>query len=107
MKINSAKDNAAIFSIAQKLRADLRGFGAVKQEFWIEDNYDILHEIGVRWAIGSGGTFEFVSKKIKHPPTLIKRLGFFSFYRLIQEPKNFRFKRILLSFGVLKYIFKR
>ncbi|MCK5041573.1 MAG: flagellin, partial [Sphingomonadales bacterium] len=31
LKINSAKDNAAIFSIAQKLRADLRGFGAVKQ----------------------------------------------------------------------------
>jgi flagellin len=31
LKINSAKDNAAVFSIAQKLRADLRGFGAVKQ----------------------------------------------------------------------------
>jgi len=31
LKINSAKDNAAIFSIAQKLRADLRGFNAVKQ----------------------------------------------------------------------------
>lgn len=31
LKINTAKDNAAVFSIAQKLRADLRGFGAVKQ----------------------------------------------------------------------------
>ncbi len=31
LKIASAKDNAAIFSIAQKLRADLRGFSAVKQ----------------------------------------------------------------------------
>ena len=31
LKISSAKDNAAIFSIAQKLRGDLRGFGAVKQ----------------------------------------------------------------------------
>ncbi len=31
LKISSAKDNAAIFSIAQKLRADLRGFNAVKQ----------------------------------------------------------------------------
>jgi len=31
LKIATAKDNAAIFSIAQKLRADLRGFNAVKQ----------------------------------------------------------------------------
>ena len=31
LKISSSKDNAAIFSIAQKLRGDLRGFNAVKQ----------------------------------------------------------------------------
>lgn len=31
LKISTAKDNAAIFSIAQKLRADLRGYNAVKQ----------------------------------------------------------------------------
>lgn len=31
LRISSAKDNAAVFAIAQKLRADLRGFNAVKQ----------------------------------------------------------------------------
>ncbi|MDA5193209.1 flagellin [Govanella unica] len=31
LQISSAKDNAAIYSIAQKLRADLRGYNAVKQ----------------------------------------------------------------------------
>ncbi|VAX05317.1 Flagellin protein FlaA [hydrothermal vent metagenome] len=31
LKISSPKDNAAIFSIAQKLRADLKGYNAVKQ----------------------------------------------------------------------------
>lgn len=31
LKISSAKDNAAIFSIAQKLRGDLKGYNAVKQ----------------------------------------------------------------------------
>ncbi|VAW00712.1 Flagellin protein FlaA, partial [hydrothermal vent metagenome] len=31
LKVSSAKDNAAIFSIAQKLRADLKGYNAVKQ----------------------------------------------------------------------------
>ncbi|WP_308910053.1 flagellin [Pseudokordiimonas caeni] len=31
LKISSAKDNAAVFSIAQKLRGDLRGLNAVKQ----------------------------------------------------------------------------
>ncbi len=31
LRISTAKDNAAVYSIAQKLRADLRGFNAVKQ----------------------------------------------------------------------------
>lgn len=31
LRISSAKDNAAVFSIAQKLRSDLRGLNAVKQ----------------------------------------------------------------------------
>ena len=31
LKISSAKDNAAVYSIAQQLRADLRGYNAVKQ----------------------------------------------------------------------------
>lgn len=31
LKISSAKDNAAVFSIAQKLRGDLRGLNAVQQ----------------------------------------------------------------------------
>jgi len=31
LRISSAKDNAAVYSIAQKLRADLRGLNAVKQ----------------------------------------------------------------------------
>lgn len=31
LRIASAKDNAAVFSIAQKLRGDLRGYNAVKQ----------------------------------------------------------------------------
>ncbi|WP_138379953.1 flagellin [Luteithermobacter gelatinilyticus] len=31
LKISTAKDNAAIFSIAQQLRADLKGYNAVKQ----------------------------------------------------------------------------
>lgn len=31
LRVSSAKDNAAVYAIAQKLRADLRGFNAVKQ----------------------------------------------------------------------------
>jgi len=31
LKINTAKDNAAVYAIAQRLRGDLRGFNAVKQ----------------------------------------------------------------------------
>jgi len=83
------------------------GFGAKKQEYWIDENKEILNEIGVRWVVGSGGTFEFVAIFLKKPPDLVKKLGFFSIYRLLQEPKFFRIKRILISLSIIKFLFKR
>ena len=41
------------------------GFGALKQEMWINLNYEKLSQIGVKWVVGCGGTFDFVSGKVR------------------------------------------
>lgn len=79
------------------------GFGAVKQELWIHHNMTFLQQLGVRIAVGSGGTFEFVAGTIKRAPVFIQKLGLEGIFRLIQEPKLFRFKRLLYSFQLFFY----
>ena len=80
------------------------GFGALKQEYWINDNKQFLEEIGVKWVVGSGGTFEFVSGLIKRAPKWIQKIGMEGIYRMIKEPNMVRLNRIFLSFKVFKYI---
>jgi len=80
------------------------GFGAMKQEFWIDDNRTFLESLGVGWAIGCGGTFEFVSGRIRRAPHTLQILGLESIWRLIQEPKLFRLKRVIYSLPVFKFL---
>lgn len=80
------------------------GFGAMKQEYWINENKNELEKIGIRWVIGSGGTFEFVAGTIKRAPLFFQKAGLEGIWRLIHEPKWFRFKRILISFLVFRYL---
>lgn len=79
------------------------GFGMGKQEYWAYDNIQVLKSIGIKLIIGCGGTFEFVSGNIKRAPKLIQRIGMEGVYRLFQEFKWFRFKRLLMSFGIFYY----
>lgn len=80
------------------------GFGMGKQEFWIDDNRRFLEDLGVKCAIGCGGTFEFASGQIKRAPIWMQKLGVESIWRLLCEPRLFRIKRILLSFKMFKYL---
>ncbi|MGP1458605.1 MAG: WecB/TagA/CpsF family glycosyltransferase, partial [Treponema sp.] len=80
------------------------GLGAPKQEWFIEENKVYFNEIGVKYVIGCGGTFEFVSGKIKRAPTWISNIGLESIYRLLQELTWTRLKRIFYSFKFYKYI---
>lgn len=80
------------------------GFGAPKQEWFIEDNKDFLKKIGLKYVIGSGGTFEFVSGKIKRAPFWVSKIGLESLYRLMNEISWARLKRIFYSFKFFKYI---
>ena len=80
------------------------GFGAPKQERLIEEQLGKLNSIGLKYIIGSGGTFEFVSGKIKRAPAWISKIGLESVYRLLQELNIARIKRIFYSFRFFKYI---
>jgi N-acetylglucosaminyldiphosphoundecaprenol N-acetyl-beta-D-mannosaminyltransferase len=83
------------------------GFGAPKQEYWIDDNKAILSETGVQYAIGCGGTFDFVSGNIKRAPVVIQKIGLEGLYRFLQEPNKLRFKRLLNSLKFFKYIWRK
>ncbi|MEM2174654.1 MAG: WecB/TagA/CpsF family glycosyltransferase [Candidatus Micrarchaeia archaeon] len=83
------------------------GFGAVKQEFWIEDNKEFLKKIGVEFAIGCGGAFEMISGKFKRAPIVIQKLCMEGLWRLLLEPRWFRVKRLLLSLMIFRYILRK
>lgn len=69
----------------------LVAYGAPAQEKWIARN---LHEMpSVRVAIGVGGTFDYLSGKIKRAPMWMQRIGIEWLHRLIREPR--RLKRIV------------
>jgi N-acetylglucosaminyldiphosphoundecaprenol N-acetyl-beta-D-mannosaminyltransferase len=83
------------------------GFGAPKQEYWADDNMSFLSKIGVKYIIGCGGTFDFISGLIKRAPIFIQKIGIEIVYRFFQEPNKTRFMRLINSIKFFKYIFKK
>ena len=61
-------------------------FGMGKQEKWIHEN--LVKMPNVKIAMGVGGSFEFISGKIKRAPLFLRQLGLEWLYRLIQEPNR-------------------
>lgn len=76
--------------------------GAPYQEKLIFNNLERMPS--VRVAIGVGGTFDFLTGKIKRAPKLMRRLELEWLWRLIKEPK-LRFKRILTAVAVFPFLF--
>ena len=64
--------------------------GAPKDEEWIYENLKKMPS--VKLAIGVGGSFDFVSGKVKRAPLILQKLGLEWLWRLILEPR--RIKRI-------------
>ena len=97
------------FKEMDKFRPDIVfvGFGCPKQEFFMRDNINKLKKCGVKFAIGSGGTVDFVSGKVKRAPKFIVKIGFEGVYRLFQEFNKTRLKRLAQSFGFFKYIWRK
>lgn len=101
--------NGLILEQIKKFRPDFLfvGFGAPKQEFWIDDNKEFLENIGVKLAVGSGGTFEIVSGRFKRAPKFIQKIGSERVWRFIIEPKWFRLKGILSSLKFFYYAYRK
>ncbi len=78
----------------------LIGFGNPKQEQWLMRNQSRLK---APVAIGIGGTFNFISGKVKRAPKWVQKSGLEWIYRIIQEPTRLwkRYTLGLFVFGGL------
>ncbi len=80
------------------------GFGAPKQEFFMRDNLDFLTECKVKYAVGSGGTVDFVGGIIKRSPKWISKLGLEGVYRLFKEFNKARWNRLVVSTKFFRFV---
>ena len=102
--------NCSLIQRINEVKPDilLVAFGAPKQEIWINDNLKKMPS--VKLAIGVGGSFDFISDKIKRAPIIFQKKGLEWFWRLLLEPK--RIKRIYnavirFSLLILNYKIKK
>jgi N-acetylglucosaminyldiphosphoundecaprenol N-acetyl-beta-D-mannosaminyltransferase len=95
--------NERIMSKLEECAPDILfvGFGMGKQEYWADDNIDRLEKIGIKMIVGCGGTFDFISGRIKRAPKFVQNIGLEGLWRLIMEMKWFRIKRLLLSLKII------
>ena len=79
-------------------------FGAPYQEVFINS----VKNDSIRLAMGVGGSFDFLTGKVKRAPKFIRNFGLEWLWRFVQEPK-YRFKRIINAVIVfpLRVIFKK
>ena len=77
------------------------GFGAKKQELWIDYNKGLIN---ANVIIGNGGTLDGLAGIVKRAPDIFINLGLEWLYRLIKEPKRIA-RQIVLPEFLLKIIF--
>lgn len=63
------------------------GFGHGKQEKWIYENLPSLPSVKV--AMGVGGSFDYISGKIRRAPKMVQRAGLEWVWRLLRQPSRF------------------
>lgn len=83
------------------------GFGAPKQEYFIEDNYERLKTLGIKYIVSCGGTFDFISGKFKRAPQWVQNVGLEGMYRLFKQFNMMRIKRIMESVAFYRYVNKK
>jgi N-acetylglucosaminyldiphosphoundecaprenol N-acetyl-beta-D-mannosaminyltransferase len=70
-------------------------FGSPKQEQWIAKN---LNKLPVKVAIGVGGSFDFISGRVKRAPRLFRNLGLEWLFRLLIQPWRIKRQLSLVTF---------
>lgn len=79
------------------------GFGAPKQEYWIEANKG---KLAVKLVIGNGGTMDVLAGKTKRAPEIYQKLGLEWFYRLLKDPRRIK-RQLSLPIFMLTVIFTK
>lgn len=64
-------------------------YGVPKQERWIAQHRARLESLGVRIALGVGGTFDMLSGRLPRAPHWIRRSGLEWLWRLRLQPRRF------------------
>jgi N-acetylglucosaminyldiphosphoundecaprenol N-acetyl-beta-D-mannosaminyltransferase len=79
--------DAASVAAVRAARPDilLVAYGAPGQEFWLARNLAIC---GAGVGIGVGGTFDYLSGRIRRAPAWMRRMGLEWLFRLVQQPNR-------------------
>ncbi|CAG7634165.1 N-acetylglucosaminyldiphosphoundecaprenol N-acetyl-beta-D-mannosaminyltransferase [Paenibacillus solanacearum] len=87
------KEDSDVIRAIREAKPDilLVGRSAATQEPWIAQYKE---QLGVPVMMGTGGSFDVLSGKLKRAPLLFQKLRLEWFYRLLQEP--WRYKRMLV-----------
>ena len=80
-------DEAAVVDNIRNLNVDLLfvGISSPMKEEFIDRWSD---QLGVKFAMGVGGTFDVVAGKVRRAPEWMQKLGLEWLYRVIQEPRR-------------------
>lgn len=83
---NDQEEKNIITSI-KSLQPDLLlvGLGAYRQEKWIDDH---IEELGVKVAVGVGGSLDGMAGHVKRAPVIFQKLYIEWLYRLIKQPSR-------------------
>jgi len=96
----AARAEAVARSGAQILIAAM---GVPRQEYFLEEQWERL---GVRFAIGVGGSFDVLAGLRARAPVLIQKVGLEWLFRLAQEPGRL-WKRYLVTNAQFLYLMSR
>jgi N-acetylglucosaminyldiphosphoundecaprenol N-acetyl-beta-D-mannosaminyltransferase len=101
--IYDEEENEKILQKIQNSKAQIIfvAFGHNKQEKWIYENLPKLKN--VKLFMGVGGSFDFLSSKVKRAPKWVRKFGLEWLYRLVTQPKRFaRIFKAIITFSFLK-----
>lgn len=95
------RDEAEILARINESGADILfvAYGAPAQDVWILRNRDKFKNIRV--AVGIGGAFDFIAKKIRRAPQWMQNIGLEWLFRLVIQPWRVRRQWALVIFTLL------
>lgn len=93
-------EDEKVINIIRDARADLlfAAMGAPKQEIWV-DRY--LERLGVKMAVGVGGSFDVIAGRARRAPVWMQRLHLEWLGRFLMEPWRWRRMLVLPKFAWL------